>query len=77
MNIKQKQMQQEELTRERMAFLGQQSLAQLKVEESRQRLAVLHEVVELLRIEGGDITVGKVKEWHKELYSIIDPPPVG
>jgi uncharacterized small protein (DUF1192 family) len=77
MNQQQKQMQQEELTRERMAFLGQQSLAQLKVEESRQRLAVLHEVVDLLKAEGGDVTLEKVKEWHKEIYSIIDPPVVG
>jgi len=77
MNQQQKQMQQEELTRERMAFLGNQANQQFAVEKSRQKLAVLREVVDLLKAEGGDVTLEKVKEWHKEIYSIIDPPVVG
>lgn len=75
MNLKQKQMQQEELTRERMAYLTNQANQQFAVEQSRQRLGLLHETVDLLKASGDDIDLNKIREWYKEISTMILNPP--
>lgn len=78
MNQQQKQMQQEELTRERMAFLREQMERQIGLENQKQRVALLTLSVDLIKAAREDADAAKAIEWAKELeaYVLQLPAPV-
>lgn len=72
MNLQQKQKQMEELTRERMAFLGRQSDAQIKLEKTKQRVALLSLAADLIKASGEDSSAELAIEWAKKLAEFVD-----
>lgn len=72
MNLQQKQKQMEELTRERMAFLERQSDAQIKLEKTKQRVALLSLAADLIKASGEDSSAELAIEWAKKLAEFVD-----
>ena len=72
MNLQQKQRQMEELTRERMAFLQQQSDAQVRMEKTKQRVALLSLAADLIKASGEDASAELAIEWAKKLAEFVD-----
>lgn len=72
MNLQQKQRQMEELTREKMAFLQQQSDAQVKLEKTKQRVALLSLAADLIKASGEDSSAELAIEWAKKLAEFVD-----
>jgi len=71
MNQIQKQMKQDELTRERMAFMAQQSMEQARIEKERQRTALLSLSVDLIKQSSEDASPEKVIEWAGKLEAFV------
>lgn len=72
MNQIQKQMKQDELTRERMAFMTQQGTEQARIEKERQRTALLSLSVDLLKqSDEAVITPEKAVEWAGKLEAFV------
>lgn len=71
MNQIQKQMKQDELTRERMAFMTQQGMEQARIEKERQRTALLSLSADLIKQSGEDASPEKAVEWAGKLEAFV------